>query len=355
MPISALQRERLRLVLRIVAAGAAIGAVFGSIIGGAPESGGVQARVADALVGSVNGMLIAGAISAIEIVALRSSALHWFVAAPFAAVVVLKIFGYGGLVAAVLAGGIGGHIVEFAFGLPVRAGALSARATALTIGFSLAVTAVFVVVTQAAGLVGRRTFRDLVLGRYRQPRRERRFFLFVDVVGSTPIAERLGPLQAHRYLSAVFAALAEPIAASRGEIYQYVGDEIVITWTESEGLREAQPLRCYFAMGDALEARAAVFRERFGTGPELRAALHLGEVIAGEVGEQHRAIVFHGDVMNTASRLEQATRETGERFIASADALAALGRPQDLDCRELGALTLRGRSEPVPAFGIARR
>ena len=225
----------------------------------------------------------------------------------------------------------------------------------MTIGLSLATTLVFVIVLQASGLVGRRTFRDLMLGRYRQPRRERRFFLFVDVVGSTSIAERLGPLEAHNFLSAVFSATAEPIAATRGEIYQYVGDEIVVSWPEEDGRREARPLRCFFLMEEALSVRKANFRERFAAEPGLRAALHLGEVIAGEVGEQRRAIVFHGDVMNTASRLEQATRDLGVRFIASADALASLGPQPDMELKDLGALALRGRKETIRASGIELR
>ena len=225
----------------------------------------------------------------------------------------------------------------------------------MTIGVSLATTLIFVIVLQAAGLVGRRTFRDLMLGRYRRPRAERRFFLFVDVVGSTAIAERLGPLQAHRFLSAVFSAAAEPIAACGGEVYQYVGDEIVVTWTEEEGRPEGRPLRCFFLMEAALLELKDQFRAQFAAEPGLRAALHLGEVIAGEVGEQRRAIVFHGDVMNTASRLEQATREVGCRFIASADALQALGPQPDMELKDLGALSLRGRKEPIRASGVELR
>ena len=89
-----------------------------------------------------------------------------------------------------------------------------------------------------------------------------------------------------------------------------------------------------------------------GIAARVRAALHLGEVITGEVGEQRRAIVFHGDVMNTTSRLEQATREVGCRFIVSADALQALGRPPEFAYRDLGALALRGREEPIRAWGL---
>lgn len=353
--MTALQREQLRLLFRIVLVGAAIGAVYGLIVGGSLAPAGQRSRFADAAVGIVNGIAISASIGAIEIFVLRARLLRGFAALPFGVVFVLKVLAYGGIIAAVVAGEPGGHLAALAFGQPERSRPLPARATAITIGFSLAVTAVFVVVMQAAGLVGRRTFRDLVLGRYRTPRRERRFFLFVDVVGSTPIAERLDPLEVHRLLSAVFTALAEPVAECRGEIYQYVGDEMVVTWTEAEGALEARPLRCFFAMSDALTARAAQFRDRFGAEPALRAALHLGEVIAGEVGEQRRAIVFHGDVMNTASRLEHATRETGQRFIVSGDALAVLGRPQGLDYRDLGPLALRGRSEPVHAYGVEPR
>ena len=86
--------------------------------------------------------------------------------------------------------------------------------------------------------------------------------------------------------------------------------------------------------------------------PELRGALHVGEVIAGEVGEVRRAIVFHGDVMNTAGRLEQATREVGCRFIASAAALSALGPLPGVETHDLGALALRGRLEPLHAFRV---
>jgi len=339
-PLTALQRMRFALFLRVTAVSAAIGAVYGFV----HHQDGVSPLV-NGLIGVADGLFIGGGIAAIEIFVLREgSSMKRLLRLPFFALVALKTLAYGALAVAVIT-------VAARIGVP-----FGARTELATVGFSLAVTAIFVVTLQAASLIGRRTFRDLVLGRYRQPRPERRFFLFVDVIGSSAIAERLGALQVHRFLSAVISALAEPAAACGGEIYQYVGDEMVVTWLEAEGTggqaREAPPLHCYLEMQSALAAAAPEFRERFGVEPALRAALHLGEVITGEVGEQRRAIVFHGDVMNATSRLEQATRDLGCRFIVSADALQALGRPSRFAYRDLGALALRGLKEPVRAWAL---
>jgi adenylate cyclase len=349
MPLPALLRERLKLLARICVIGAAIGAVYGvvfSVTVAAPDAD--LHRLPIGLSGAVTGLMISASIGAIEILLLRAGPLRNLNALPFLVVVVSKSIVYGAIVIVAVT-----RVPDaFRLGAAAAASTRTPRALAITVAFSLAVTFVFVTVLQAATLLGRRTFRDLLLGRYRRPRAERRFFLFVDVVGSSAIAERLGPLDAHRFLAAVFAAAAEPVAEARGEIYQYVGDEMVVSWTETEGAVHARPLCCLFALRAALAARAERFRARFGAVPALRAALHFGEVIAGEVGDQRRAIVFHGDVMNTAARLEQATRDVGLRFIVSQAALEALGRPSALELTDLGALALRGRAEPVRAYGI---
>ena len=351
MALPALQRERLKLLGRVCAVGAAIGAIYGVLFTVTlARPGGEVHRLTIALSGAVSGLVISASIGAIEILLLRASPLRRLNALPFLVVVMSKSVVYGAIVIVAVA------LVPDWMPLATHAteSTRTPRALAITVAFSLAVTFVFVTVLQAATLLGRRTFRDLLIGRYRRPRAERRFFLFVDVVGSSAIAERLGPLEAHRFLSAVFTAVAEPIAATRGEIHQYVGDEVVVTWLEAEGIVEARPLRCLFAMRAALEARAARFEARFAAVPALRAALHFGEVIAGEVGDQRRAIVFHGDVMNTAARLEQATRDIGLRFIVSRAALDALGAVPMLELTDIGALALRGRSVPVRAYGIQR-
>jgi adenylate cyclase len=347
--ISAITRERLRRFLNVLRIAAAIGASVGVVYAVASAAPGAHALLVSLLISVpiavIDAVLSAACIAGIEMFVLPRASMRWLDALPFAAVFALKTLVYGAIAAALLTGQPGERLMGADAVYSVRTGAIA-------VGLSLLPVAVLVMMFQAAGLVGYRTFTAVLLGKYRRPSVERRFFLFVDVVSSTAIAERLGPLEAHRFLAAVFSAVAEPIERCRGEIYQYVGDEIVITWVEADGVADARSLRCFSEMRTALVADARQFLERFGVQPELRAALHLGEVIAGEVGQVRRAIVFHGDVMNTAGRLEQATRELGCHFIASADALAAVGPVPGVHTRDLGTLALRGRVEPLHAFCV---
>ena len=82
------------------------------------------------------------------------------------------------------------------------------------------------------------------------------------------------------------------------------------------------------------------------------AKAHAGPVIAGEVGESRRAIVFHGDVMHTASRLEGATRDLERQFLVSGDALEHLEGLEGYAVEDLGLQRLRGRDAAVPVYAV---
>ena len=224
---------------------------------------------------------------------------------------------------------------------------------ALLIPMVFLVMPMFILIGQLRRLIGERTLRNIVSGRYHRPRIEERFFLFVDIVGSTPLAERLGPEAIHRFLNRVFGIMSGPIDDHGGEVYQYVGDEAVITWTVPEGRAAARPLACCFAIERALADEAACFTRDFGIVPRLRAALHAGEVITGEFGGTRRAIVFHGDVMNTTSRIENATRDLGRSFLVSEDAVLRLDGADAYDLVDLGPQWLRGRQAALRLYAAS--
>jgi len=91
----------------------------------------------------------------------------------------------------------------------------------------------------------------------------------------------------------------------------------------------------------------------FGTVPKLRAAIHAGEVVAGEIGASRRAIVFHGDVMNTTSRIENLTRTLGHPFLVSEDAIVRMQGADAYALRDLGPQSLRGREGQMRVYAAA--
>jgi adenylate cyclase len=204
-----------------------------------------------------------------------------------------------------------------------------------------------------ANLIGPRALRNFITGRYHAPVEENRFVLFVDIAGSTGLAERLGGIGIHRFLDRTFRLLTVAVVDYRGEVLNYVGDEVIVTWPERGGAIDGRPLRCFVAMRDELLRAASQFEREFGASPRIRGSLHFGPVIVGEIGDIKRAIVFNGDVMNTAARLEELSRTVEGGFLASRAAMARFNSAPPFAVRDLGQLPIRGRADGIAVVGLA--
>jgi adenylate cyclase len=338
-------KRRVRLFVPILLVGTLVGVAYGGLINLAVGGSGLTGS----LVGAVTGGTITVVIGSIEIFWLPSRRGLALQQAPFLVTFGVKWLVYGTVITAVNLGALGERVLGVFAGEPPEASSTAP----LAVVFSFVVTFAFLFVFETGNIVGRRTLRNIVLGRYHRPRSEERFFLFVDIAGSTALAERIGPAAVHHFLNRVFRLASDPIDDYGGEIYQYVGDEMVVTWTAADGREDARPIACLFAIRAALDEAAPKFEREFGMAPGIRAALHAGPVISGEIGGSKRDIVFHGDVMNTASRLEQATRDLDRRFLVSADALSRLAGTERYALEPLGPQALRGRAAPVEVYACA--
>jgi adenylate cyclase len=192
----------------------------------------------------------------------------------------------------------------------------------------------------------------LVTGRYHYPEEEERIFLFVDLVDSTTHAERLGALMFSAFLRDLFRDVSEAILAWRGQVYQHLGDGVIISWPWHAGVRGASALRCYFEMARALDGRSAEYVGRYGVKPLLRGGLHGGTAVVTWVGEAKRELAFHGDTLNAAARIQSQCKDLGVSFLVSSRVLEGLPLPGDLTKRSMGSVELRGRSEPVTLFAV---
>ena len=338
-------KRRVRIFGWIIAAGIVIGTAYGGLIG---YAGWGQALIGGQ-VGAIHGIIIASSIGLLEIFVVRTTIGRRIEQSPLVLTILIKGLIYSAVILAVEFGDIGETIV---LGNVKDPGTTSAF-TPLSLAFSFIIVFIIIFLLQISRLIGGRTLCNLVLGRYHRPRKEDRFFLFVDLVGSTHIAEEIGPLSMHSLLNRVFALIADPVADRLGEIYQYVGDQIVVTWRIAAGRRDARPLACFFAIQSALADAAPQFKADFDVTPAVRGALHAGPVVAGEVGVNRRSIVFHGDVMNVCARIEQIARDMGSPFLASNEAIRLLKGKKSYHIHDHGPHTLRGRQTPMQVFAVS--
>jgi adenylate cyclase len=220
--------------------------------------------------------------------------------------------------------------------------------------FSIAATFVFVSLTSITQVIGPNVLGSLLTGRYYHPREEQRIVLFLDLVGSTGIAESIGNIRFHALLSEIFTRLSGVVTDFGGEVHRYVGDALIATWPLGTPEDNARPIRCLFACRDALAVARSDLLRRHGHLPEFRAGLHAGPLVAGEIGGFKREIALLGDAMNTAARLEQACRSTGHALLASKPLLESTVMPAGIVATSIGAHLMRGKSERLELFALER-
>lgn len=221
-------------------------------------------------------------------------------------------------------------------------------------GFSFIVALVLNALIRVQSLIGPRVFWNFLIGRYYRPLREDRVFLFLDLAGSTRMAEELGDIETQTLIAQFFFDIARPIAIHGGETHRYIGDEIVVTWPMDLAIKDARCLRCVEAIRDLLRARASYYHHRFGTVPEYRIGLHGGTVVASEVGDDKREIVYFGDTINTAARLQGLAKERGVDVVVSEFLLERIGNHDGLAVQALEPAMLAGKSAPIGVATLTR-
>jgi adenylate cyclase len=332
--------RRIRAVALVTPLAAALGAAFAA----RSAEGGADVALG-AAVGGISGL----ALASLEI-AIQGPAAATLRRLPLLLVLALRVAVYWAVFVAANRAGAG-LVASFGADVPPHAGMLTGSSVLISIAASVAFNLFFVL----RALLGGRALMSLLTGQYRRPREEQRIVLFLDLQGSTQIAERIGNAAFHGFLDRVFGDITDPILAAGGEIYRYVGDEIIVTWPFARGVRDGACVACIVAIDDALVRQRDDYQRAFGVMPRLRSVLHAGPLIVGEMGDVKREIVMLGDVMNTAARIEEVCRATGHDIIASAAVLPAMrSLPPGLRAQSLGPVSLRGKADAIELFALLR-
>jgi adenylate cyclase len=220
------------------------------------------------------------------------------------------------------------------------------------LGIALGISLVSNFMDELHRKLGRDAIFNLVLGKYHQVKQEERIFLFIDLNNSTDIAEEMGELEYSHFLQDYFYDISEPIARYFGRIYQYVGDEAVVTWPMKKGLRFAVCARCFFAIQKQIRRYKAYYEKRYGRIPEFKAAVHGGSVVVSEVGKYKSEIAYHGDVLNTTARMLGKCHELESELLISGSLLEQIEMPNYLKTDAMGSYQMKGKQQVVELHSV---
>lgn len=193
-------------------------------------------------------------------------------------------------------------------------------------------------------------FLDILRGKYTTPKVEDRIVMFIDLKDSTPIAETLGHQKYFLFIRDFIYNISMAIIEFNGVIYQYVGDEVVVSWKDTPENIQA----CLDAVIQArknIQKNSNEFNRAYNIIPEFRVGIHVGEVTVGEIGIIKKDLAMTGDTMNTTARIRGACNEHLEKFVVS-KAFVDKSHLQHFQVQSLGKVDLKGKSDEVELFSL---
>ena len=223
-----------------------------------------------------------------------------------------------------------------------------------TIVFFVTSSIVFSLIRIANDKFGRGMFINILLGKYRKPREEERILMFLDLKDSTKIAEEIGHIKYSRFIQDCFKDLNNVLNKYEAEVYQYVGDEAVVTWTTKKGFKKDNAVNLYFAFRDQLKKRQAYYLSNFGFEPIFKAGVHYGKLMIAEVGTLKKEVAYHGDVINTASRIQSLCNTYGASLLISETILNNLKFKSHFQIDSKGMIQLKGKETTIEVFSVTK-
>ena len=222
----------------------------------------------------------------------------------------------------------------------------------IVVFYTLVIYGLLLFFLQITRLLGKGVLWKFIIGKYHKPREEERIFMFLDMKSSTTIAEQLGHVRFYNLLNELFHEISQPVLQTKAEIYQYVGDEVVLTWELEQGLMNSNCLKTFFLFQENLTRNREQYFNNFGVRPEFKAGLHFGKVVSAQIGDLKREIVYNGDVVNTASRIQNECNTYQRDCLISGELMNRLDPSHGFQWERMDAVLLRGKETEVELFSV---
>ena len=222
----------------------------------------------------------------------------------------------------------------------------------IIVGYFLICSIIFSFLKIANEKFGRGVFFNFLIGKYRKPREEKRIFMFLDLQASTTIAEQIGHYQYSELIQDCFYDLNRIVTKYDAEIYQYVGDEAVLSWKYKKGVKNNNCVNLFFHFQNRILKKQKYYRSKYNLIPVFKAGLHGGVLIVTEVGTVKKEIAYHGDVINTSARIQDECNKYNELLLCSNTLIEDLELLNKYTTDLIGDIELKGKEEKFTISAI---
>ena len=192
----------------------------------------------------------------------------------------------------------------------------------------------------------------MLIGHYRKPREVDRIFMFLDLKSSTTHAEKLGNIKYSHLIQDCFFYLNRIVQKHNADIYQYVGDEAVLSWKLKKGMNKADCINLFFDFEKNLKRHSKYYKKRYGLLPEFKAGIHAGRIIIAEVGTVKKELAYHGDVINTTARIQKQCNDYNESLLMSEELLDRLKFTRFYKSELIDNVLLKGKTKEYKIYAI---
>ena len=230
---------------------------------------------------------------------------------------------------------------------------LSSRVLLVITYWGLAVLAGLFIL-EVSDKFGQGVLVSFLLGNYHRPKEEARIFMFLDLKSSTTHAEKLGHIRYSQLIQDCFFDLTDTVIEHGAVIYAYVGDAVILTWQMDKGLRDNNCLNMFFDYDRTIKDRNDYYQKQYNVVPEFKAGINAGQVTVAEVGELKKELAYHGDVLNTAARIQEVCNQYSCSLLVSEYLIKQMDLGDDFTKDFIGSVPLKGRQEPVNIFSVER-
>jgi len=136
------------------------------------------------------------------------------------------------------------------------------------------------------------------------------------------------------------------------KIYKYVGDEVILSWNIKQGIENGNCIKTFFAYDALIKSKKNYYQNKYGIVPEFKAGLHLGNATIAEVGVIKKELEYHGDVLNTAARIQAKCNEFKKRILISESMKIKLQNQSLFDLLRIGAVSLKGKAKSLNLYEV---